>query len=112
MAVHLDGNPGLTQEFVQFTHETLRTRNPDEAINHIASCQSDKGDMDPNAMQETILLKSILAAKRLNECRLEIPTIEKQKFIVERVMSKKWAIPGSEAWKILRANSSQCWICD
>ena len=59
MAVHLDGNPGLNKDFIQFTHEKLKTRNPYEQINSIPHPQVEKVDLDPNTMQETLLLKSI-----------------------------------------------------
>jgi len=50
--------------------------------NFIPGPNSKGSEMDPVTMQETLLLKSILQKKKLNECSLSIPTIEKSKMIL------------------------------
>lgn len=82
MAVHLDGNPGISASLLAFIEEKLETKSPLAQENYIPGPTSKASGMDPQTMQETLLLKSILQKKKLNECTISIPTIDKSKLIL------------------------------
>ena len=68
--------------------------------------------MAPQSMQETLLLKSILQKKKLQECTLSIPTIDKSKLILERQLSLSHLIPNCSKWRIITQEHKTCYICD
>ena len=57
-------------------------------------------------------LKSILHLKKFNECQITVPTIEKTKFVLSRVLKMSLSMPGAEKWRLLTEAQQVCWICD
>jgi len=48
MALHLDGNPGISFDLINFCAATLETKNHNEKINFISGPMSiSKSDLDP-----------------------------------------------------------------
>jgi len=74
---------------------------PFQKENYIPCPYSKENQMNPSTMQETLLLKSILQKKKLNECSLSIPTIEKSKLILQRKLRLSHLIPNCDQWRIL-----------
>lgn len=58
-------------------------------------------ELNPQTMQDTLVLKSILMKKRLQECTIDIPTSDNSKMILERQLSLSHLIPDSQKWRII-----------
>ena len=62
-------------------------------------------------IREGLKLKSIINSKRIFEVGQYGANVSDQKLIIQRHLGFKDIMPGSQRWKILTDNNSECWHC-
>ena len=122
MGVHLSGNEGLNEEFINKAEKKLQaTKECKRDINFRDICeQTDKAfgvntdtkkPLDP---VEVELLRQIKFEKKVSS-PLEDGSRDnnpKRHFILTRQLGHQFEMPGSQHWQLHTDNVKECWVCD